>query len=396
LLFTYKLAREFLSKEKAILSVALLSFFPAFSVRSYVFNHDLLIILPYIASLYYYYKFLKKNTFLYAIMFGLFIGLGFMSKYFFIIPATCFVIHSLLFAKQYKNIKLYMAGFTALLICLPNIYWLFENNFLPVEYTKDILYSGKSGFVSGVKFILEETTYLLALIFSLAVLIQEKPSFNKFKDSIMRPNFISFFIISTCLALFLFTSFTEIRGRSRFLYPFMTLFPIYALMLFKEVPYKKFKSIFLWLISGLIIFYIIEAVKIVNAKKDENIDYEAFAKQIEEKWKERCGNSKPINYILSKTHYGFGSAVIMHLKPTPHFVPYKNFKFTPYLKEENYKSEGGVTIDLIKNEKEISSSSENNSYSEIWKIPHKRKNIFFQKNAERTFEVEFNCGKNDK
>jgi hypothetical protein len=388
LLYAYKLAREFFNTEKSIIAILLLSFFPPFSIYSFVFNQDSLIVLMFIASIYYYYKFLQKNTFLYAIAFGLFVGFGLMTKYFFIIPVVCFLIHSLIFAKQYKNIKLYLAGLVCVLIFLPHFYWLLKNDFLTLKYTTQVISQNKNGLMQGLRLTLEQLLYIALTIIVTAIIMKQKPQFNNLK----KLQFIKFFLFASILILLLFTTFTGVEARSRFLWQFYTLFPIYALSLFGEISKKRFLNVFSILISLLVIIYTAGMMTMINQKKNENIDYKDLSIKIEKDWRQACGE-KPIQYIISNKHWSLTSVLVVYFKnPVPHFVPHGNFGNVPYLDEKDYKKNGGIIVDRVqpKEEKTFKPQEKPNYY--VYKISNKKRGIFFEKPIENLFEVEINCG----
>lgn len=397
LFVAFKLAREFVSERHAILAVFILSLYPYFSIKSNIFDADTIIVLPFVASLYFYSRFLKENRYIFAILFGLFIGLGLLGKYFFIVSAISFGIHAIFYAKQYRNPKLYVAGLIAFLVFLPNLYWLFKHNFISFNYARNIVIAGDPelrGFSSPIKFISIQCANLAIAILIAWVVFWQKPRFRKLKDIILKPTFLEYFSIFTIVILFVLMVLTSSYGKSRFLKPLIVILPIYAVSLYrdKEISNKKFIYISIIFFTIISTMYFFEIFRESSKNKHENRDYISLTKKIQEEWWKECGK-KPIKYLLIDGGYSIGSAVAFYLNPHPTVIPYMDFKKAAlYSSEEKYMEEGGVTMyenslrtylfyekdEQIRNDKFKTS---------IFKLKNIRNNHY------TVFEVGFNCGK---
>lgn len=388
LFFVFKIAREFVSERHAIIATVMLFIYPAYGLSSDIFDTDTIIILPFIMSLYFYLKFLQKNNYLNAILFGVSIGLGMLGKYFFIIPALAFAVHAIFYAKLYKNIKIYIAGYIAFLVFLPNLYWLFTHDFIALKYGHEISHDNPKarGLSSPIKFTLLQIINLLTAVVIAWVIFWQKPHFRKIKEILLRPTFLEYFTLFMIFILFIFTLTTGSYGKSRFLKPLVAILPIYAVSLFPmEISLKRFKAVLYFIFFAIVVAYLIVIISGGKKNKQENTNYPLLAESIEAEWQQICGK-REIKYLLIEQNYTNGGAISIYMKKHPTIIPYEDFKTAAYYaNEDDYKKEGGV---IVYN----SVNSKSNIPSKIFKIQNKTKLSFFKNKYEREFKIGFNCG----
>ena len=134
----FKLANEFFKNiNLAFLSVLLLEGIYFYNYTTPEFNVNISQLPFWALSIYFTWRCLKSDKALNYVFLGLAIGLGVMSKYLFLylVIGIKFLFIYLIFKK--KKIKIqnfFLAGSIALIVILPHLIWLVENNFITIIY----------------------------------------------------------------------------------------------------------------------------------------------------------------------------------------------------------------------------------------------------------------------
>lgn len=134
--FVFKLSKEILNTEKhALLSVLLLEgiFFYNFTTPEFNVN---VCMLPFWAMTgYYAYKCLKDNLTKDYIILGIVVALGFLSKYLFVYLLIGIKVFYIFYIKKNNfKIKYFISGIVFLIILIPHLIWLTENNYITITY----------------------------------------------------------------------------------------------------------------------------------------------------------------------------------------------------------------------------------------------------------------------
>ena len=140
LIYVYKLAKFFLSEQKAICSSLILTpcFYYTFQLFYDNFNCNILLMALWPILIYYFYKSVKYNEIKDWIFLGVFAGLSFMAKYqvaiLFVFMFLYLIICEL---KLLKQKRVYIAALIAFLITLPHLIWLYNTDFFSFFYFID-------------------------------------------------------------------------------------------------------------------------------------------------------------------------------------------------------------------------------------------------------------------
>ncbi|HBM15211.1 MAG TPA: hypothetical protein DD381_02530 [Lentisphaeria bacterium] len=137
LLSSWKLARYFLSPGKALLSILFLLSNPVYSITSIMFNQNIILIALWALIILFYCKALLNQKISDWILLGIFCGLGLMTKYFCVFlfaPMALWLLFTAQGRASFKHIGLYLCVVSFLIIIIPNVIWLFENNFASIVY----------------------------------------------------------------------------------------------------------------------------------------------------------------------------------------------------------------------------------------------------------------------
>ncbi len=136
-IFTYKLAKFFVSQEKAFCSVMILEACFYYSYCIYLDNYNcnviLMALVPMVA--YYFYKSVKENRLKDWVLFGLVSGLAFLGKYQIVFLFFGMFLYLLLANReQFKRKGMYIAILVGTLVILPHVIWLFNTDFFSFTY----------------------------------------------------------------------------------------------------------------------------------------------------------------------------------------------------------------------------------------------------------------------
>ena len=139
-IYVYKLAKFFLSEEKAICSTLVLSSCYYFTYIAFYENFNCnflsMAIWPMIA--YYYYKSVKEDKLKDWILFGVVAAFGVLTKYQVIFLYIALFAHLILCERrQFRKAGMYIAVLTGSLIILPHVLWLFNHDFFSFAYMAD-------------------------------------------------------------------------------------------------------------------------------------------------------------------------------------------------------------------------------------------------------------------
>ncbi len=139
-IFIYKLAKFFVSEEKAFCSTMILEACIYYTYYIYIdnFNCNVLLMAFWPMVTYYFYKSLKENQTKDWLLFGLTSGLAFLGKYQIVFLFFAMFIYLIIAdRKQFKQKGMYLAILTGLIVIAPHVIWLFNNDFFSFAYMID-------------------------------------------------------------------------------------------------------------------------------------------------------------------------------------------------------------------------------------------------------------------
>jgi len=256
-----------------------------------------------------------------CILIGFFASVGFLSKYLFIYLLLSIVLLFLYFIyfKKLKrfDFKYFIAIEVFIILLVPHLIWLNENNFITLTYGLKRTGLETSNFLDHLKFpsifILKQLVILLPFFGLVYLLI------NKFKLKLNLKDkkllFLVFINLLPILLMLLTSMITGSRIRTMWMTPFYLFFGVFAVYLFKnQINLKKLNSflygfIFLVLLSPILYSYI--SVKQTNKRTDY------FGKEIadlvERRWNKNFSNE--IMYVVGDEW--FAGNLSYHLPSRP-------------------------------------------------------------------------------
>ena len=234
----------------------------------------------------------KKLNLKDSILLGVFAVAGFLSKYLFIyllISIFFLFVYLILIKKDRKFDFKYLISIEVFLILLvPHIIWLFQNDFKTVLYAFDRTGINQSvaldHFKFPILFLLKQVGILIPFILLIFLLIQKfKYKFN-FKDK--KLIFLIFINLMPLLLIFLTSLISGSKIRTMWMTPFylfMGTFIIYVLQ--KQINFLKIKK-FLVLFIALFLLSPLAYAYISLSKDNKRTDYpgKKISQKVQKKW----------------------------------------------------------------------------------------------------------------
>jgi 4-amino-4-deoxy-L-arabinose transferase-like glycosyltransferase len=268
---------------------------------------------------FYSWKSVKNNSLKNWFLLGLFSGIGFLSHYLFsylLLSITIFFIYTFIKNKKF-NFKCLIALEVFIIVIIPHLIWLTENDYITITYGLHRTGSSSSNILDHIIY---PTLYLIKQIGILApfwlimfILINKfKTKFN-FKDKkllfLIFVNFIPIILIA------LTSLITGAKIKTMWMTPFYLFISVFFVYIFQiQINTKKLKNfivtfLFLFILSP----FIYSAISL--SQNDKRTDYEGkkIAKKIMSEWQK--DHKEPINIVLGN-EWSAGN-LSYHLQPRP-------------------------------------------------------------------------------
>ena len=290
-IFLWKLSSLFFKKKSQILlSILAIEGIAFYTFDTPQFNVNICQIPLWIGTVYFFFKSIKNNKIINWIFLGVFSALGFLTKYIFAYLLISLFFYLIFISTKKKKISfnfLY-ALLSFLLITIPHLQWLIQNDFTTLYYA--IKRGGLNEFniynhlLNPVKFLMNQIIVLLPFLLLIHILIKK----IKVKLPINNEKFI-FLLFSFLIPFFLILITSIITGsriRTMWMIPFYSLIGIFFIFLYQnQVNSKKFKNFFILLIIFLIVSPILYSLRSIYSDSRTSYDGKKIALQVEQEWK---------------------------------------------------------------------------------------------------------------
>ena len=334
----FKLANEFFNDTKlAFFSVLLLEGIYFFNYTSPEFNVNIAQLPFWSLSILFTWRCIKYDKVIDFVLLGIFMGLGFLSKYlfFYLILGIKFLFLYLIVKKKIKSLKYLITGPVALIIILPHLFWLLENNFVTITYGLQRTESGENFFyhiIYPLIFIIKQLAVLLPFFLMGYFLLKRL----KIKKVIISEKII-FLLFTFVLPVLLMVTTSVVFGakiRTMWMTPFYLLAGVMFIEIFKRnlnlKKLKKFYLVFLLFFLFSPILYAI--VSLTNDYKRTDYPGEEIARLVQNKWDDNFKNE--IKIVIGDEW--FAGNLSYHLESRPRwFIELNN-------NSENLKMNEGV------------------------------------------------------
>lgn len=137
LVFVYKIAKFFVSKEKAMCSAMILEGCYCYTYYYFTdnFNCNIILYPLWVMAIYYFYKSINNNRTIDWILFGAVSGLAFLGKYQIIFLFAAMFLYLLADRRNvFRQKGMYLSVLVGGLLILPHVIWLFQNDFFSFGY----------------------------------------------------------------------------------------------------------------------------------------------------------------------------------------------------------------------------------------------------------------------
>ena len=329
--FVFKLAFEVLGNTKlSLISVLLLESIYFYNFTTPEFNVNVCQLPFWSLVVYFTWKIYETKEIKFSDCFfiGLFAAIGFLSKYLFIylLLAIIFLFTHSIFVKKIKKFDFkYLITIEVFLVLLvPHLIWLFNNDFITVNY--GLKRTGLEGseifdhFKYPLIFLLKQLGILVPFFFLVFLLVKKVKFKINFKDQ--KFLFLLFVNILPIALMFLTSAITGSKIRTMWMTPFYLFFGLMFVYIFQsQINIKKINSflygfIFLFFLSPILYSY--ESI----SKTDKRTDYpgKEIAAKVQIVWDQDF--DKEIEFVTGN-EWNAGN-LSYHLKSRPKWEGFNN------------------------------------------------------------------------
>ena len=329
--FVFKLSFEVLGNIKlSLISVLLLESIYFYNFTTPEFNVNVCQLPFWSLVVYFTWKIYETKEIKFSDCFfiGLFAAIGFLSKYLFIylLLAIIFLFTHSIFVKKIKKFDFkYLITIEVFLVLLvPHLIWLFNNDFMTVNY--GLKRTGLEGseifdhFKYPLIFLLKQLGILVPFFFLVFLLVKKVKFKINFKDQ--KFLFLLFVNILPIALMFLTSAITGSKIRTMWMTPFYLFFGLMFVYIFQsQINIKKINSflygfIFLFFLSPILYSY--ESI----SKTDKRTDYpgKEIAAKVQIVWDQDF--DKEIEFVTGN-EWNAGN-LSYHLKSRPKWEGFNN------------------------------------------------------------------------
>ena len=290
----YKFSEEILNNQKlALLSVLLIEGIYFYNFTTPEFNVNVAQLPFWALTIYYTWRCIKYDKAIDYVFLGLFAGLGILSKYLFIYLIIGVKLVFIYFIKKGKRINFlhyFIAGPITLLILIPHLIWLFDNNYITIFYGLQRT-GGVGGFLDHLIYPLIFLGKQIGLL--IPFLLMSFFLIKKIKFQINSKDEKLVFLLLTIIApIFLMLLTSMIMGakiRTMWMTPFYLFAGTFVIYIFKsQINLNKLKRfisvfIFLFLLSPFTYAY----VSITETDKRTDFPGKEKADKIQSAWNKK-------------------------------------------------------------------------------------------------------------
>ena len=321
----FKFAEDFFeNKAFCLFSVLLLEGIYFYNFTTPEFNVNVCLIPFWSLTVLYIWKGYKDNKIIDWLLAGLFAGFGFLSKYLFIylgIGIDIFLIYMIY--KKKLDFKCLVSLIPFLLVLLPHLIWLTENNYITLTYGLDRTGTGDQNLLDHIIhpliFLGKQIGILIPFILMLLFLNSKlKTIFN------LNDNKLLFLLAINILPLalvFLTSMIMGVKIRTMWMTPFYLFFGVLVIYIFQsQINLNKLKG-FTIVFLILFIFSPFAYAYVSITEKDKRTDYpgKLLADRVQLKWDSYyLGENKKIDYVWGN-EWQAGN-LSYHLKDRPKWM----------------------------------------------------------------------------
>ncbi len=319
----FKLGEEFFeNKVFCLLSVLLLEGIYFYNFTTPEFNVNVCLMPFWSLTALYLWKGFRDNKIIDWLLLGLFAGLGFLSKYLFIylgLGIDIFLVYMIY--KKKIDFKCLVSIISFLIVLLPHLIWLSENDYVTITYGLDRTGTGDQNFLDHIThpliFLGKQIGILIPFFLMFLFLSNLKSKFN-FKDNKLL--FLLAINIVPIAMVFLTSMIMGVKIRTMWMTPFYLFFGVLVIYIFQsKINLNKLKG-FTTAFLILFIFSPFAYAYVSITETDKRTDY--FGKEEAKKAREFYGNQIEVIGDLSfvKGNEWLAGNLSYHLDERPKWI----------------------------------------------------------------------------
>ena len=315
----FKFAEDFFeNKVFCLLSVLLLEGIYFYNFTTPEFNVNVCLVPFWSLTVLYLWKGFKDNKIIDWLLVGLFAGFGFLSKYLFIylgLTMDIFLIYMIY--KKKIDFKCLVSLIPFLIVLLPHLIWLTENNYVTITYGLDRTGTGDQNFLDHIihpLIFLGKQIGILIPFFLMFLFLNSKLK-TKFNFSDNKLLFLLAINIIPISLVFLTSMIMGVKIRTMWMTPFYLFFGVLVIYIFQsQINLNKLKG-FASVFVVLFIFSPFAYAYVSITETDKRTDYPGnkIAEQAQEFWDKN--RDEKIIYVYGNEWEG--GNLSYHLKDRP-------------------------------------------------------------------------------
>ena len=317
----YKFSEEILNNKKlSLLSVLLLEGIIFYNFTTPEFNVNVAQLPFWALSVYYTWRCLKYDKLVDYLFLGLFVGLGFLSKYLFIYLILGIKLVFVYFIRKGKKIKFshyFIAGPIALLILLPHLIWLIENDYSTITYAFQRT-GGVGAFIDHLfyplVFLSKQIGILVPFLLMIFFLIKKIKIKINFKDD--KFIFLILTVVTPILLILLTSMILGAKIRTMWMTPFYLFSGTLIIYIFKtQININKLRSFFsLFLILFFLSPFTYYYISITQTDKRTDYPGKEIARLVQNKWDNNFRNE--IKIVIGDEWFAGNLSYHLNSRPT--------------------------------------------------------------------------------
>jgi len=319
----WKFSEEFFSdKIYSLLSVLLLEGIYFYNFTTPEFNVNVCQLPFWALSVLYAWKGFKDNKTIDWLLFGIFAAIGILSKYLFIYLLVAIdVFLACAFFKKKFSYKSFISLISFLLILLPHLIWLAENDYITITYGLHRTGTGDQSFLDHliypIIFLGKQIGILIPFFIMCFFAISKFKSRFDFKDQKLL--FLLIINIVPILLMFLTSMIMGIKIRTMWMTPFYLFFGVLVIYIFQsQINLNKLKSfVIVFIILFIFSPFAYAYVSIIETDKRTDYSGKEMANKVQLEWNKNFKGD--IDVVYGNEWYA--GNLSYHLKSRPIWSP---------------------------------------------------------------------------
>ena len=298
----FKFAEDFFENNIfSLFSVLLLEGIYFYNFTTPEFNVNVCLMPFWALTVLYLWRGIKNDKITDWLLFGLFAGFGFLSKYLFIylgLAVDIFLIYILY--KKKINFKCIISLIPFLIVLLPHLIWLTENDYVTITYGLHRTGTEDPSLLNHIKhpliFLIKQIGILIPFILMFLFLTSNLRSNLEFRDD--KLVFLISIAVLPILLVFLTSIFMGVKIRTMWMSPFYLFFGVLVIYIFQsQIDLNKLRG---FTITFIILFILSPfAYALVSiVKKDKRTDYQGklIAEKVQKVWDKKYNTEIKLVY----------------------------------------------------------------------------------------------------